>query len=330
MKYRKCPMIDRSTLIKSFDDALPKVSVVICTHNRSFHLRTAIQSVVEQSISHDFYEILVIDNCSDDETREVVDSFQSAGNVRYLYEPNLGLCHARNRGWEHAEGQYVAYLDDDAVASPGWIEAIINAFHQYPNAGAVGGRVDPVWEADRPEWLSDQLSLGLTILDWASAPMVLPNLNGYWLVGANLAMPRSLLRDVGGFHTALDRVGKRMLSSGDVFLTKMIKQRGYDCIYYPDMAVSHLVPADRLKKSWFRNRYYWQGVSDVVMQLIEEDLTAFVRIKQAFRKFVNLFSSPRQISRLVVPTNDPSLFTIKCFAWVTVGQIAGLLGRARR
>ncbi len=309
---------------------LPKVSVIICTHNRAFHLRTAIQSVVDQSVSHYMYEILVIDNCSDDETREVTDSFQSSCNVRYLYEHRLGLCHARNKGWQSANGRYIAYLDDDAVASPSWIEAILNAFHRYPNAGAVGGRVDPIWEADRPEWLSDELSLGLTILDWASTPFILPNLDGYWLVGANLAVPRSVLRDAGGFHVGLDRVGKRMLSSGDVFLTKQIKKLGYDCIYFPEMAVKHLVPAARLKKTWFRNRYYWQGVSHVVMQLIEEDLKASTRVQQAFRKFVNLLSTPKQMLRLVVPTNDPSLFTVKCFTWMTVGQITGLLGRAHK
>ena len=323
-------MSDRLILSKRGAAAQPKVSVIICTHNRAYHLRTAIQSVVEQSISGDLYEVLVVDNCSDDETREVVGSFQSARNVRYLFEPNLGLCHARNRGWKSACGRYIAYLDDDAVASPGWIEAILSAFHRYPNAGVVGGRVDPIWEADRPEWLSDELSLGLTILDWASAPMVLPNLNAYWLVGANLAVPLSVLRDAGGYHTGLDRVGKRMLSSGDVFLQKQIKRRGYDCIYYPDMAVSHLVPAARLKKSWFRNRYYWQGVSHIVMQLIEEDLTVSARIRQAFRTFVDLLSPPKQMLSLVVPTNDPSLFTLKCFTWVKFGQITGLLGRARR
>ena len=323
-------MTNSSTQTKEIADTQPKVSVIICTHNRAFHLRTAIQSVVEQSISHDTYEILVVDNRSDDETREVVESFQPACNVRYLFEPKLGLCHARNKGWESAYGCYVAYLDDDAVASPGWIEAILNAFHRYPNAGAVGGRVDPIWEADRPDWLSNDLSLGLTILDWSSAPMVLPNLDGYWLVGANLAVPRSVIREVGGFHTGLDRVGKRMLSSGDVFLTKQIKKCGYDCIYFPEMTISHLVPAARLKKSWFRNRYYWQGVSHVVMQLIEKDLTAATRVQQAFRKFVILLMSPKQMLRLVVPTNDPSLFTVKCFTWMTLGQIMGLLGRAHK
>jgi glycosyltransferase involved in cell wall biosynthesis len=81
-------------------DATLPISVVICTHNRADHLINAIRSVLEQNMSSREYETIVVDNGSTDNTVEVVGSFRSAENVRYLFEKKLGLCQARNTGWQ--------------------------------------------------------------------------------------------------------------------------------------------------------------------------------------------------------------------------------------
>jgi len=310
--------------------APPAVTVVICTHNRAHYLKQSIRSALEQTAATRDFEVLVVDNRSTDETKAVVESLQSAANLRYLYEPRLGLCHARNAGWRDAAGRYVAYLDDDAVASTEWVSAIIDGFASDANVGIVGGRVEPIWEAERPVWLSDDIALSLTVLDWSDRPKVITDARAEWLVGANLAAPRAVLEEVGGFEPRLDRVGRRMISSGDVFLQKQIMARGYTCLYFPRMSVKHLVPAARLRQAWFRHRYYWQGISDVVMQLIEENPSRGRRIGLAAAKAAALLGSPRMLRGLLVPTRDPRVFTDKCFAWILVGRMMGLLGAAHR
>lgn len=306
----------------------PTVTVVICTHNRARLLQRALASALEQTAEPGDFEVLVVDNCSSDDTRAVVESSRSAHPVRYLYEPRLGLCHARNSGWRHAAGRYVAYLDDDALASSEWIEAIVAAFASARDVGIVGGRVEPVWEAERPAWLSDEIARSLTLLDWSDRPKIITDARVEWLVGANLAATRAALEEVGGFEPRLDRVGKRMISSGDVFLQKRIMARGYTCLYDPRMSVRHLVPAVRLTQAWFRNRYYWQGVSDIVMQLIEERPAPPRRLALAARQAARLATrgTPRA---LLARTEDPRVFTEQCLAWLRVGQVAGLLGAAR-
>jgi len=307
-------------------EGMPLISVVICTHNRANYLLKAMQSVLDQSMPANRYEVIVVDNGSTDETRELVERFEDLGNVHYIFEGKLGLCHARNTGWRNARGRYIAYLDDDAIASPEWLMAIEEAFTMAPDAGVVGGRVVPIWEGDRPAWLSDDIALSLTIVNWHSAPRLIPDVQVEWLVGANMAVPASVLAETDGFHPWLDRVGRHMLSSGDVFLQKEIIRRGYSCLYHPGIAVSHLVPRSRLNKRWFIRRYYSQGLSDAIIQIIEEAPSRKRRLLLAIAKTLDLLYSPKKVMNLLLPKRDPRLFAEQCFTLITLGHIMGLLG----
>lgn len=311
--------------------AEPRVSVVICTHNRADWLRGAIDSVLGQGVPDAEYELLVVDNRSTDGTRALCESYAGHPSFRFVYEPELGLCHARNRGWREARGEHVAYLDDDAVAEPGWLTAIGQAFASEPRAGVVGGKVEPIWEVPQPHWLSDHLAWGLTIVDWPGGPKVIPDVRVEWLVGANMAMPRRVLEDVGGFEPRLDRVGSNMLSGGDVFLQRRIIERGYLCVYEPAMAVRHLVPKARLERDWFARRYYWQGVSDAVMELITDNPSGLGRLWRGMARAWRLLGDRRLVRDLLDRENDdPSRFEQHCWALIALGHTVGLLGAARR
>src|SRR5262249_24766290 len=132
---------------------------------------------------------------------DVVAGFQGAAQVRYLREERIGLCIARNNGWQAASGRYIAFFDDDAIALPGWLAAIRDGFASASGStGVIGGRVDPIWEQRRPAWLADEIAGSLTIVDWGEPQRVIPDIRREWLVGANMAVPRALLAEIGGFH----------------------------------------------------------------------------------------------------------------------------------
>ena len=306
------------------------ISAIICTHNRVDYLPKAIQSLIDQSIPKDTYEIIIVDNCSTDSTREEAARFSQQANIRYIYEPTLGLSHARNAGWRTAKGRYAAYLDDDAIACPVWLQTIIEVFETVvPRPGCVGGKVEPIWEAPRPAWLSDDLVTGLTVIDWSPTPFALPDLRQQWLAGVNIAFPVEVLERLRGFVSGLDRAGKKLLSSGDVFLEKQIVQAGFSCFYHPEMAVAHHIQKARLQQRWFTRRYYWQGISDAAMQLLEETPSRSECVRLASTKAVELLKSPGTLLNLAWPTDDPRRFTEKCFTLIAVGHIAGLLGALR-
>ena len=322
--------ISGDVVVPPFDSVEdPVVSVVICTHNRSGWLKDAIASVVEQRDAP-AYETIVVDNCSTDDTRDVVERQSAADGVRYAHEPTLGLGYARNTGWRLARGRYVAYLDDDAIAGSGWVRAIADAYEEFPEAGVVGGRVEPIWERPPPEWLSPKLTRALSIIHWSDTPLVIRDPDAQWIVGANMAVPRELLARLGGFAHELGRRGGNLMSNDELHVERQLVRLGHPCLYYPTMAVRHFVPGARLQRRWFVRRYFWQGVSDVVMAFSENGMSPPVRAGLAAREVARLLCEPGKLARAFIPSAHPPTVNTQCATWAALGRLAGLLGAAGR
>ena len=214
-----------------------EISAIICTHNGSKYLSKAIMSLVDQSLDKALYEIVVVDNCSTDETKKIVlCACAEVTNLVYFYEPVLGLSQARNAGWINAKGNYVAFLDDDAIADKYWLEKILSAFKTVnPSPGALGGKVVPIWESPKPDWISDNLLGYYTVVDWSDNAIVINDKQ--WLAGVNISFPKHILKSLGGFKTGLGRKGKKLLSNEEILIRKEIEKIGYKIYYSPDIVV---------------------------------------------------------------------------------------------
>jgi glycosyltransferase involved in cell wall biosynthesis len=303
-----------------------KISVVIPTYNRTEYLRKAIKSLIDQTLPMDQYEILVIDNCSVDNTRKVVcEEFKNVRNLRYIYEPRLGLTYARNAGWQNATGEYIAYLDDDAVASRQWLEKILEVFETVkPQPGCVGGKIEPIWEAPRPSWLSDSKLGDLAILNWSNKPVVLNKKQ--WVAGANMSLPRKILEKVNGFQPGFGRASDKLFTGEDILLERKLAQMGYHCFYHPDILVWHHVPSSRLTKYWFIKRAYWQGVADASIQIHEESPSVSWRLLKGMTTLLRILLSPRELFCSLAPTNNPRCFHLKCSVLARAGHVLRLWG----
>jgi glycosyltransferase involved in cell wall biosynthesis len=286
----------------------PIVSVVICTHNRAKELVDAIQSVLSQEVDEGSYELLVVDNASTDSTREVVCGYSvRASNLKYLSETALGLSHARNAGLAAAKGEYVAYLDDDAVADAGWLSQIPVAFAAGgQDIGCVAGRIAPIWGAPRPPWLHDNLLGVISVLD--CSPIAIRLAEHQEPFGANVIYRRGVLAHVGGFSTRLGRKGASLLSNEEILLNRRLKKLGYATYFDPRISVHHHVPAERLTQRWFRRRAYWQGVSDAFLEDQLEPAPAFDVALRRLRKLASVIKRPREILSLMQGGHDPVVF----------------------
>ncbi|MEM9151136.1 MAG: glycosyltransferase family 2 protein, partial [Cyanobacteria bacterium P01_F01_bin.3] len=218
--------------------ATPRISAIICTHNREQYLGAAIDSLLEQTL--DNYEIIVVDNASTDGTAAIAKARLGDPKVHYIHEPTLGLSVARNCGAEAAKGEVVAYLDDDAEASEGWLAALIKVFEENERVAIAGGKVTLIWptNAHPPRWLSDDLASGLGLYDlgneltYIQQPALTPR-------GLNYAVRKSFLNEVGGFDTHLGRVGKNLLSNEEQQLTRLALSADYQVAYVPQALAAH-------------------------------------------------------------------------------------------
>jgi glycosyltransferase involved in cell wall biosynthesis len=244
-----------------------EITVVICAHNQADYLHKSLTSLASQTLPNEQFEIIVVDNASVDHTKSIIKNFETMENLRYVYEPSIGLSIARNRGWQNAQGDYVAFLDSDAIASPKWLEKIKGRFvSSKPEPAAVGGRIVPIWEERRPDWLSKDLETYLGIIDWSDEPFVINGDSQYYLAGSNVAFRRDVLQKTDGFNVALGRRGRKLLSNEEILLQNQLTQMNMSLFYDPDICVHHHIKSHCLRKNWFYKRLFWQGISDVIVE----------------------------------------------------------------
>lgn len=240
----------------------PQISAIICTHNRDAYLGAAIDSLLAQNITEEF-EVIVVDNASSDRTREVVESRLPHPRLRYVYEPITGLSVARNTGANEATSPILAYLDDDAVASPQWLQTLYDAYQRNDRLAVAGGKVTLLWaEGSRPpRWLSLGLAGNLGAYDLGDE-LVYVDRPGLTPRGLNYSIRRTFLSQVGGFDVNLGRVGTNLLSNEELRMTELALELGWHVAYVPEALVAHHVAPERLKPSWFLTRGWWQGISE--------------------------------------------------------------------
>jgi glycosyltransferase involved in cell wall biosynthesis len=294
----------------------PLISAAICTYQRYDLLKQAIDSLERQNLDKSQYEILVIDNSPDWQFSEnfAID-YASIENLRWVIERTAGLSNARNVATDLATAPIIAFMDDDAIARPGWLAAILAAYERFGDeAGAVGGKVNPIWEAPRPGWMHDDLLGLVSVIDRGSEVRALTD--NEWLAGVNISFRVDLLKETGGFNVSLGRKGgsHALLSNEEVDIVEKIKERGYVVVYSPDAEVDHMVEVDRLSQTWVRRRVAWQAVSDY----LKDPATAFQNAPRHWHTvydFVNRLSPKNRSPRaFFTEIDDADLFKMQMAA----------------
>ena len=297
---------------------MPDIAAIICTHNRDRYLGAAIDSLLHQD--WDNYEILVIDNGSTDNTREVVESRLSNPRLKYFYEPELGLSVARNRGAKETTAPVLAYLDDDAEASPQWLKVITRAFQENERLAIAGGKVTLLLPEGKtlPNWISESMTGSLGAYDLGTEVFYIENPN-LTPRGLNYAIRRTFLDEVGGFDPNLGRVGKNLLSNEELFMTELALNQGWQVAYLPEALAAHNVAPERLKPGWFISRSWWQGVSEYYREAVA-GRTGMGQFNRGGERLIRgLYKSLKYI-------NDPALrFDNLIYAYGQLGYLKEVL-----
>jgi GT2 family glycosyltransferase len=236
-------------------DGAPFVTVAVCTLNRADLLRRALEGLARQTAPADSFEVLVVDNGSTDRTPQVAEDYAGRLPLRYLREERAGLSHARNAAWRAAAGDYVAYLDDDAVPESGWLEAVQDQVRRHA-PDVLTGPHRPDFVAPRPAWFPDDYERW----NLGDEPRELrPDEHA---IGVNLICRRDALAGVGGFRADLGMQRGRLGFGEEVELQERIRRhvRGARLRYCPEAAVRHAVRAEQMTLGWQLRRCVRYGL----------------------------------------------------------------------
>jgi glycosyltransferase involved in cell wall biosynthesis len=246
----------------------PRVTVCLCTHNRPAYLRDCLAGLRVQTVGAARFGVLVVDSGSAEAIRaELVDIVAAHPAARLIAVDKPGVSLARNIGACAAGGGYIAYIDDDAIPAPDWVERIIAAIQEAPCPPAViGGRILPVWEAPLPGWWPASLRGVLSIIETEGrgeyrSPDLPTTLEPY---GANMILRVPALLAAGGFGTKVGRRGDVLLSDEEVQLAWRLQDAGHPARYDSRIVVYHHIQPIRLTPAWLLSRLYWQGISTVI------------------------------------------------------------------
>lgn len=223
-----------------------KISVVVCTYRRGVRLKEALVSLARQTFPASDYEVIVVNNDPDDATPErVVEELKAIEfadrpeQLRFMVHPFQGLSFARNAGIAAAKGEVIAFIDDDALAFPDWLEQVWEGFHSSPHVGVVGGNIYLLPPANPPGWLKPGW-----YHYWSQylIPNESPTLVDTWQKlpwGCNWSARRDLLLKIGGFRTSYGRKGTNFSGGEELVAAILIQRLGYQVILVPASKVYH-------------------------------------------------------------------------------------------
>lgn len=223
---------------------LPSLTVIICTYNRAFIIGECLESLVRQTTALETFEILLVDNNSNDETQKVAASYvHKLPNLKIAEELQQGLSHARNRGVAEAQTEWIAFLDDDAKARPDWVETILATIAK-DDFDAFGG---PYYAWHRsgppPSWFPENFGT------YFGAPQY-GQLGQFHIPGGNCALKKTAAQAAGSFSTELGMSGNKSAYGEETLLFNRMKEHGYRLGFVPDMAIDHCVLPYKYSLRW--------------------------------------------------------------------------------
>jgi len=287
---------------------MTKYSIVIATYNRAAYLRDTLASLAALEPDGP-WEVIVVDNNSPDHTRAVVQQAARTfpAELHYRFERGQGRSPALNTGIRAARGSIIVTTDDDVRVPPNWLnEAAAGLARQA--CDYVGGRVLPIWGGPRPRWLPDRGGKQwavVALLDYGPLPVEFGNRVP---LGVNMAFTRQAFERAGLLDPDIGRRAGTLLGQEVREWCIRARKAGLRGYYVPEMQLEHIIPAERLRKAYFRRWFYWRGISRALLyERAGLDMEAPEQTTLDFSTVPHIAGVPRYLYRKALGSTAASL-----------------------
>ncbi len=239
------------------------ISVVICayTEERWEDLVAAIESVQQQTLQAQ--EIVLIIDHNGTLLQLAREHFTNIIIVEN--HDHAGEMGSRNTGVQTSTGKLIAFLDDDAIATPDWLQQIAIGF-ENPEILGIGGLIEPLWLDARPNWFPDEFNwvIGCSYRGMPEKPAKVRT-----LIGCNMAIRRKVWDAIGGFRHQFGHVNGQPRGCGETeFCIRVLQRWPRSLRYVPQAKVYHRVPTSRAQWSYFLSRCKFEGRSKALLARI--------------------------------------------------------------
>jgi glycosyltransferase involved in cell wall biosynthesis len=236
-----------------------QLSVIICTHNpRAEYLSRTLEALRSQSLPHAHWELLLIDNASDEPLVSRVDLSWHPGG-RHIREEELGLTPARLRGIAEAKGDLLVFVDDDNVLRSDYLETASRISASHPYLGAFGGSIEAEFEVEPDPRVRSLLgSLAIRPISgtkWANHGTGAVPYGAGLCVRVNVAQTYAAKTKDSEIRRFLDRRGSSLMGGGDLDLAMTSYDLGMGVGLFGDLVVRHLIDKRRLSPQYLHRIY---------------------------------------------------------------------------
>jgi len=305
----------------------PRASVIVCTYDESRlnDLDECVRSILAQKFD-DFEVVIVVDH-NEGLYRALTNRYRHQRIGVILNSSEVGQAASMNCGVAYAKGKIICFIDDDAVADRNWLISLMNKYDS--DTYAVGGRIDPLWVCEKPNYLPEEF---------------------YWMVGAtgcymqnevkevrnlwsgNISFRKEVFDRIGLYSSNLGKAGDSLFQGEDAeFGLRLLETIGRGVKYVPTAIVHHKVYRDRIGLRSLLKRAYDQGYAKAYIKRFHRNIDALsmeryylkLLLKTNLRRFKHIVFGPDSINALKQLT-----FALVSTTMVFLGFIDGLV-RAR-
>ena len=245
------------------------LTIIIPTFNRPTQIEKTLSSISKtmKSAWKDNFQVILVDNNSNLDNKklyiDLVKKFSDKINISHLIEPRQGRSHACNSGAEKATSDWIAFIDDDEMLTPSWLDTAFQLIDS-DEFSYYGGPYLPEWEIPPPPWLpihQDQYRGALGWIEFCNKKRNYDDFDAE-LCGGNILLKRALYLKIGGFSSALGRGANNLLGGEDGEFHRRLKRAKAKGCYCPQLSVRHWIPVSRMTIAYHRRWAFWSGVSN--------------------------------------------------------------------
>ena len=222
------------------------VSIIVPTYNRANSITHTLDSFLKQDYPKDQYEIIVCDNNSTDNVKEVVLGYvekYGEKRIRYMFEVRQGVHYARNYAAKTAKGDILYFTDDDMLAEPDLLKELMSVFKKDSRIGCATGRILPKWETEPPKWIKKYCTNSLLSLNDLGRGTIIRR-HDIGVYSCHEAIRRETFWETGGFHPEYTK--DVYLGDGETGLNQDILKKGWWMSYVGRATIYHMIPSGRM------------------------------------------------------------------------------------